>query len=173
MNYPIATHGDCTLARSGDHYAMTGPSGEHRLLVSSTNPDRLAAHWAEFSGQDLGGLMGYRLREARYDFENPRPAVDHKCPPVRPPYGGETQSEYLRRLEQNQRAMMGRTVSTRPGCGWSNFVVVGIARDGWRLQVRRLRSGDGRLNKTIKLVDPTDTHYAHFFAARVPTRPAL
>tara|TARA_Y100001938_G_C8082068_1_gene429760 strand:- start:1108 stop:1257 length:150 start_codon:yes stop_codon:yes gene_type:complete len=48
-------------------------------------------------------------------------------------------------------------------------VVVGIARDGWRFQVRRLRAGNGKLNKTVSLKDPSWTNYARFFADRVTT----
>ena len=72
MHYTITTHGDCTLARSGDHYTMTGPTGEHRLLVSSTDPDRLAAHWAEFSGQ-MVRAMSFLLVLARREWDSGNP----------------------------------------------------------------------------------------------------
>ena len=74
MHYTIIIHGDCTLARIGDHYTMTGPTGEHRLLVSSTDPDRLAAHWAEFSGQMIRALkMDFLLVLSRLEWEEGNP----------------------------------------------------------------------------------------------------
>ncbi len=97
-----------------------------------------------------------------------RPKTNGKRP-ILPIAGGETEDQYLRRIRHNQSAMIGRTVTTAIGCGWSRFVVVGIARDGWRFQVRRLRAGNGKLNKTVSLKDPSWTNYARFFADRVTT----
>ena len=83
--------------------------------------------------------------------------------PFLPPADGETHYQYLRRLDHNQRALIGRTVQTAINCGWSRFVVVGIARDGWRFQVRRLRAGNGEMNKTVSLKDPARTDFSRFF----------
>ena len=82
------------------------------------------------------------------------------------PKGGETHHAYLARLERNQAAIVGALVTTHPTCGWRRFIVVGIARDGWRLRVRRLRTGDGYMNKGISLIDPKHTNVAHYYEER-------
>ena len=159
-HYTITEYNGATLRQEGADYVMRSPGSVHRLLVSATNVERLTVHWQGFSGwkgeafeiAGAGRAARKANREAVERLENRTDAElfsDRTADGFRP-------APFLNRaggLAAMRRAI-GRVVMTRPNCGWSRFVVVGIARDGKRLRVRRLRTGDGRLNQTITLLDP-------------------
>ncbi len=47
-----------TLARIGDRFVMTGPTGEHSLAISCTNDTRLRVHLEGFVNNNIKKLAG-------------------------------------------------------------------------------------------------------------------
>ena len=79
----------------------------------------------------------------------------------RPP----SDSSWMRAIEKNYKDVVGTVIimDNLAPIGWRRFVVVGVARDGQRLRVRRLQANLVTVNKTVTLVDPKHTTSARFF----------